>query len=61
MEERVPCAKAKKKVKPGGESGEEKGEMEYIPLYPRTTNLLELWPALLTKAILKVIALEYVV
>ena len=41
-----------------GDSSEEKRVLELIPLYPRTTVLTELWPALLTKAILKVVALE---
>ena len=35
-------------------------KMHYIPLFPRTTHLNELWPAILTKAILKIAALEYV-
>ena len=33
-------------------------EVSLLPLYPRTSNSLELWPAILTKAILKVAALE---
>lgn len=33
-------------------------EVSFVPLYPRTAILTELWPALLTKAILKVTALE---
>lgn len=37
---------------------QEKGETSYVPLYPMTGNLAELWPALLFKAILKVVALE---
>ena len=30
----------------------------YNPLFPRTSNPSELWPAILTKALLKVAALE---
>lgn len=41
-----------------GDSNEEKRVVELVPLYPRTTVLAELWPALLMKAILKVVALE---
>lgn len=33
---------------------------EKMVLLPRTANTTELWPALVTKAILKVAALEYV-
>ena len=33
-------------------------KVELVPLYPRTSELTELWPALLMKAILKVVALE---
>ena len=36
----------------------EKGETSFIPLFPMTSNLAELWPALIFKAILKVAALE---
>ena len=43
-------------VREGEESLEETREV----LLPRTVNTCELWPAILTKAILKVAALEYV-
>lgn len=33
-------------------------EVTLIPLYPRTSNSSELWPALLFKAILKIASLE---
>jgi hypothetical protein len=33
-------------------------QVNYIPLYPRTGQPTELWPALLTKAVLKIAALE---
>ena len=33
-------------------------EVNYVPLYPRTAHPAELWPALLTKAVLKIAALE---
>lgn len=33
-------------------------KVELVALYPRTSVLTELWPALLMKAILKVVALE---
>ena len=33
-------------------------QVNYIPLYPRTGHPAELWPALLTKAVLKIAALE---
>lgn len=33
-------------------------KVELVALYPRTSVLAELWPALLMKAILKVVALE---
>ena len=35
-------------------------QVNYVPLYPRTGQPTELWPALLTKAVLKIAALEYV-
>lgn len=40
-----------------GSDNEEKREL--VPLFPRTQILNELWPALLMKAILKVVSLEY--
>lgn len=40
------------------EGSEDKGEVELTALFPRTAVLNELWPALLMKAILKVVALE---
>ena len=40
------------------EGSEEKEESIPVPLYPRTKKWCELWPALLTKAILKIISLE---
>ena len=43
-------------VREGEESLEETREV----LLPRTANTCELWPAIITKAILKVAALEYV-
>lgn len=33
-------------------------QISYVPLYPRTGHPAELWPALLTKAVLKIAALE---
>ena len=33
-------------------------QVNYVPLYPRTGHSTELWPALLTKAVLKIAALE---
>ena len=42
------------------EKMEEEGERKVV-LLPRTSNTTELWPVILTKAILKVAALEYVV
>ena len=39
---------------------ESEGEPEMEMLLPRTSNSAELWPVILTKAILKVAALEYV-
>ena len=33
-------------------------QVKYVPLYPRTGHPAELWPALLTKAVLKIAALE---
>ena len=43
-----------------GEEGEkEEGERKVV-LLPRTSNTTELWPVILTKAIFKVAALEYV-
>lgn len=33
-------------------------QVNYTPLYPRTAHPAELWPAILTKAILKIAALE---
>ena len=36
----------------------EKGQTLFVPLFPMTSNLAELWPALLFKAILKVVSLE---
>ena len=42
-----------------GEGGGGEGERdERVVLLPRTANTSELWPAILTKAILKVAALE---
>ena len=38
--------------------GETATQVKYIPLYPRTSNPVELWPAILTKAVLKIAALE---
>lgn len=40
------------------EGSEDKWDVELTALFPRTTVLNELWPALLMKAILKVVALE---
>lgn len=33
-------------------------EVNTIPLYPRTANHVELWPAIIMKAVLKIAALE---
>ena len=33
-------------------------EVNTIPLYPRTANPVELWPAIIVKAVLKIAALE---
>lgn len=41
-----------------GNTGETATEVNYVPLYPRTANPVELWPAILTKAVLKIAALE---
>lgn len=41
-----------------GEKKEAKKELDKEVLLPRTANTSELWPAILTKAILKVAALE---
>ena len=41
-----------------GSDDKMKSDVELTALFPRTTVLNELWPALLMKAILKVVALE---
>ena len=45
----------------GGASGTETtiaAQVHYVPLYPRTAHPAELWPAIITKAVLKIAALE---
>lgn len=42
----------------GGDIGSTAAEVDYVPLFPRTAHKTELWPAILTKAILKIAALE---
>ena len=33
-------------------------QVHYVPLYPRTAHPAELWPAIITKAVLKIAVLE---
>lgn len=39
-------------------AGNPTAEVNTVPLYPRTARPVELWPAILMKAVLKIVALE---
>ena len=56
--ERAPSGMGKDKRGEAKREGSSKEIIESTPLYPRTSMTSEIWPALLTKAILKVVALE---